>query len=115
MALVLGYKGLTLVLLFALPLAYALFSALLGLFENLRHPNFNWVNETQAVKSGASVMITMFVGMGMAALPVLVYALLGDYLSMEAVGFGMLGLLLVLCALLYLWLRKKGTRIFDAL
>ena len=26
-----------------------------------------------------------------------------------------LGLLLVLCALLYLWLRKKGTRIFDAL
>ena len=67
------------------------------------------------MKSGASVMITMFVGMGMAALPVLVYALLGDYLSMEAVGFGMLGLLLVLCALLYLWLRKKGTRIFDAL
>ena len=115
MAFVLEYKGAVLFLLFALPTVNVLFIALLGLFENLRHPNFNWINETQAVKSGMSVMVTMFVGMGFSALPVLAYLLLSKYLSMEAVGFGMLGLMLLLCALLFLWLRKKGTALFDAL
>ena len=62
-----------------------------------------------------SVLVTMFVGMGFSALPVLAYLLLSKYLSMEAVGFGMLGLMLLLCALLFLWLRKKGTALFDAL
>lgn len=115
LALVIGYEGAMLILVLLLPTAYGVFSGLLGLFENLRHPNFNWINETQAVKSGASVLLTMFIGMGAAALPAIVYLLLGDQLTLEAVGFGTLGLLLVAIALLYLWLRKKGPAVFESL
>ncbi len=111
----LGYTGQMLVLVLLLPTAYGVFSGLLGLYENLRHPNFNWINETQAVKSGASVVLTMFIGMGAAALPAIVYVLFGDRLTVETVGFGTLGVLVLLCVLLFAWLRKKGTAIFREL
>ena len=115
MALVLGYSGAMLILVLLLPAAYGVFSGLLGLFENLRRPNFNWINETQAVKSGASVLLTMFAGMAAAGLPALVFMIFGEHLSLEAVGFGTLGLLLALCALLYLWLRRRGPEVFASL
>ena len=91
------------------------FSGLFGLFENLRHPNFNWINETQAVKSGASVLITMFGGWGVVAVPLIVALIWGDKLSVETIGFVFLGVMVLLCALLYLWLRKKGPRVFEEL
>ncbi len=114
-ALVLGYEGQMRILVLILPTVFGVFSGLLGLFENLRHPNFNWINETQAVKSGASVLLTMFIGMGLVLLPVLVCVFLSDWVSPETAGWGMVVLLGVLCVLLYLWLRKKGPRVFQSL
>jgi ABC-2 type transport system permease protein len=114
-ALVLGFRGQLLALVLILPTLFGVFSGLLGLFENLRHPNFNWVNETQAVKSGASVMLTMFIGMGLVLLPILLCVFLGEWVTPELAGWGMTALLGVLSALLYLWLRKKGPRIFMEL
>lgn len=111
----LGYEGQLLALVLILPPLFGMFSGLLGLFENLRHPNFNWINETQAVKSGASVMITMFAGMGLVLLPVLACLLLSDWVTPVLAGWGMVALLSLLSVLLYLWLRKKGPRIFQAL
>ena len=98
-----------------LPTAFGVFSGFLGLFENLRHPNFNWINETQAVKSGASVLITMFAGMGLVLLPVLACLLFSDRVTPVLAGWVMLGLLVVLSVLLYLWIRKKGVRRFEEL
>ena len=114
-ALVLGYEGQMRVLVLLLPTAFGLFSGFLGLFENLRHPNFNWINETQAVKSGASVLITMFAGMGLVLLPVLACLIFSDWLTPELAGWIMLALLIVLSVLLYLWIRKKGVKVFEAL
>ena len=114
-ALVLGYEGQMLVLVLLLPTVFGVFSGFLGLFENLRHPNFNWINETQAVKSGASVLITMFAGMGLVLLPILGCLIFSDWLTPELAGWIMLGLLTVLSVLLYLWIRKKGVKIFEAL
>ena len=114
-ALTLGYEGQLKALVLILPPLFGVFSGLLGLFENLRHPNFNWINETQAVKSGASVLLTMFIGMGLVLLPVLVCVFLSDWVSPETAGWGMVVLLGVLCVLLYLWLRKKGPRVFQSL
>lgn len=111
-ALVLGYQGQMLVQVLILPPLFGVFSGLLGLFENLRHPNFNWINETQAVKSGASVMLTMFIGMGFVLIPVLACLLLSDWITPELMGWLMMGVLGILCVLLYAWLRKKGPRIF---
>ena len=115
LGLIMGYRGQLLALVLILPSLFGAFSGLLGLFENLRHPNFNWINETQAVKSGASVMITMFVGMGLVLLSILACLLLSDWISPEQMGWIMTALLAALSVLLYLWLRKKGVRIFEAL
>ena len=114
-ALTLGYEGQLRALVLILPPLFGVFSGLLGLFENLRHPNFNWINETQAVKSGASVLITMFAGMGLVLLPVLACLIFSDWLTPELAGWIMLGLLVVLSVLLYLWIRKKGVRRFEEL
>ena len=114
-ALVLDYQGQLLALVLILPTLFGVFSGLLGLFENLRHPNFNWINETQAVKSGASVLNTMFLGMGIVLLPILVCLFLGQWVTPELAGWVMVGVLAVLSVLLYLWLRRKGPAIFEAL
>ena len=114
-ALILGYEGQMLAQVLLLPTVFGVFSGLLGLFENLRHPNFNWINETQAVKSGASVLITMFAGLGLVLLPILACLIFSDWLTPVLVGWIMLGLLAALCVLLYLWLRRKGPAVFEGL
>lgn len=97
-----------------IPAVCTLFSGLLGLFENLRHPNFDWINETQAVKSGASVMLTMFIGWGTLIPPILVFAI-WDGLPVGAVVLGYLVIMLLLCLLLYRWLVTRGVEKFRAL
>ena len=107
-ALVLGYEGQLFLLVLLLPTVFGVFSGFLGLFENLRHPNFNWINETQAVKSGVA-------GMGLVLLPVLACLLFSDRVTPVLAGWVMLGLLAALSVLLYLWIRKKGVRLFEEL
>ena len=45
-----------------LPLAYLYFMSVLGLYCNIRHPVFDWSSETEAVKRGTSLMISILVG-----------------------------------------------------
>ena len=98
-----------------LPVAGVLFTGLLGLFENLRHPNFDWVNETYAVKTGMSVAVTIFGTMGLMILPIPVVLLLGDKVSLPVIGAAFLALILLLCLLLWRWLRTRGEERFRAL
>ena len=98
-----------------LPPACVLFTGLLGLFENLRHPNLDWINETQAVKTGMAVAVTAFGTMGVMMLPLLAVVLLGDRVSPPAIAVGLLLLLLLLCLLLWRWLRTRGEALFRAL
>ena len=99
-----------------MPAAFAALSGNIGLIANLRHPNLNWINETQAVKQGISVLITMLVNWAVVLAPGLVYLLL---LSDRMSG----GLFLLLCLAVYgaalwlteLWIRKKGVRLFEEL
>ena len=114
-ALVLEIRGLMLVCLFALPVAFCVFAGLLGLAENLRHPSFDWANETQAVKSGLSVLLTMLVNCGLAAAMVLAGVFLGDTISMETIGLVFLAVLAAACVLLYRWLMSRGTVLYVEL
>ena len=98
-----------------LPVACTLFVGLLGLFENLRHANFDWINETQAVKTGMAVAATIFGTMGLVMLPVLVIVLLGDRISPALIPPGFLALLLILDLLLWRWLRTRGEKRFAEL
>lgn len=82
---------------------------------NLRYPNFDWVNETQAVKSGASVLLTMLIGMGAAAVPVLVYIVSKARVQPVWLGAATALLAAAACLLLYRWLMRRGAEILERL
>ena len=114
-ALTLGYEGQLKALVLILPTLFGVFSGLLGLFENLRHPNFNWINETQAVKTGMSIMATIFGTMGLVMLPLPVVLIWGDTIPLWALAPGFLAVVLLLCLLLWRWLRTRGEKRFADL
>lgn len=101
--------------LIALPAVFCVFVGLLGLVENIRHPSFEWINETQAVKSGISVLLTMLISWGVMALPILCVAFLGDKLQPEYVCLGFLLLLVLACLLLHRWLMSSGAQRYREL
>ncbi len=89
-----------------LPLVLLLFSAVLGLAGNLWFPKFNWDNEAQVVKQGASVLVSLLGGM----LGVIVPAVLAVALSLNSyTGFYFLveGVFLLATGLLFASITKK--------
>ncbi len=113
-AAVLRPSGIMLVCFIVLPVLFCLFIGLFGLLENLRHPMLDWTNETQAVKSGIGVLITMFGSWGLIALPVLPFAF-GLGLSPTAVVAVFTLVVALLCVALYRALMSWGVRRFMAL
>lgn len=112
------YPGSPLELLFiaVTALSYALLMALLGLFLGLKMPNLSWTNEVVPIKQSACVALSLFGGWAMAMIPGALYLLTGIgsldpllYLSVVT------ALLLILSAVLSLWVKKTGSRIFAAL
>ena len=89
--------------------------ALFGLFLGLRMPNLTWTSEITPIKQSACVAITLFSGWGYALLLLFGYLLAGWRLG--AVGYLACFALatLLACAVLYLWLKKKGGAVFAAL
>jgi ABC-2 type transport system permease protein len=55
----------------ALPAAYIILSAVLGLGINLVLPKLNWTSESQAVKQSAAVFATTFINMALFAVPLI--------------------------------------------
>lgn len=103
------------VLLLALPTAMTVFVGLLGLAENLRHPNLDWANEAQAVKTGLGLLYTMLISWAVLALTVLVVHLTGELSSYSTAAWGLLGLLTLASLLLLRWLRSGGAERFRRL
>ena len=104
-------------------LAAAVFSLLLllvmaqmGLIANIRHPNLNWTTESQAVKSGAAVIICMLLDYGLlAALCFGGYLLLKNGVDAVLVMALASVLLLALSLLLRSCLRGKDAKRFENL
>lgn len=112
------YPGSPLELLFiaVTALSYALLMALLGLFLGLKMPNLSWTNEVVPIKQSACVALSLFGGWAVAMIPGALYLLTGIgsldpllYLSVVT------ALLLILSAVLSLWVKKTGSRIFASL
>ncbi len=91
----------------------ALFNGLLGLSINLKKPVLSWTNEASVVKQGASVTLVLFggwaIGLGMIAGGIFFPASSVVYLLLLTVLF------CGVCGILYNWLAKYGTKIFEAL
>lgn len=103
-------------LLFLAPGALTLFQALFGVAVNLRFPKFDWISEMIAVKQGASTLIAMFGAMALVALPTVVYATaLSGMIGLEVYIALVTLLVCALAAGLYIFLKTKGARMFEAL
>ena len=76
----------------------------------------NWQNQTQAVKQGLSVFLTVAIGMASNLIPILLYFFL--YFEIDAVlGLDLfiliyLAVLLIVLASLILVLAKKGKKMY---
>ncbi len=107
------YEGAMLLL---LPALMSVFMALLGVVVNLRWPRFDYVNETVVIKQSASVMITMFGGMGVVALPVLLYGfVLRKVMSVQAMMAATAVALAIVSYVMYAYLAHRAERAFANL
>ena len=113
-AVLLRPTGIMLVCFMVLPVLFCLFMGLFGLVENLRHPALDWTSETQAVKSGVGVMITMFGSWALLAVPALP-VVLGAGLPPTFVAAAFTLVVALLCAALYRLLMSWGVRRFMSL
>lgn len=94
----------------------AVFSALFGVVCNLKFPKLEWINETQPVKQGISIVATMFGTMGVVAVPAIVFiAFLWKTVTPFVFMLIFAAYFVALCALLYLYIVKKGVKIFRGL
>ena len=101
---------------FLVPASFVLFSALFGLFLGVKMPNLNWKSEITPIKQSACVTFALFGGFAYTALLCVGYMLMNGWklgFAGYMIGFG--AVTLALCAVLYLWLKKRGCRLLASL
>ena len=88
----------------------------LGILMNLKFPRLKWTNETQAVKQGASLVITMLVDMVVSIIPmVLFFVLMGkipNFSSLVFIGV-VIAIETVLAVILLVLLQTQGKKLFN--
>lgn len=89
--------------------------ALFGLTMGLKMPNLHWTSEITPVKQGGSVALALLGGWAYALLPGGAAMALGRNLHPAVIPTVFCLLTAVLCALLYVWLKNRGAKVFAAL
>lgn len=89
--------------------------ALFGLTMGLKMPNLHWTSEIAPVKQGGSVAFALLGGWVYALLPGGAAMALGRNLHPAVIPAVFCLLTAALCALLYAWLKNRGTKVFAAL
>jgi len=101
-------------LMYLLPIAVTTLFAFFGVIVNLKFPKFDWINETAAVKQGASTMITMFAGFGfLASFGLLYFFLLKDYIMIDTFLLIVTGIFFLVSWLEYRFLVTVGKRMLE--
>ena len=96
-----------------IPLLFGVFTGILGLVENLRHPSLDWSNEAQAVKTGVGLLFTMLISWAALIPPIVLYAACDVDFNICAWGFA--AAIAAADILLYRWLMSHGAEIYAAL
>ena len=95
---------------------FVLLTANVGLVEDLRHCNLDWINETQAAKQGAGVVLTMLIVWGFVlAIGAAYFLLLANVMDTPVFLALVLALLAILYALSGRWLMTRGAKRFESL
>jgi ABC-2 type transport system permease protein len=115
-AVALQVSALEFFLILVIPVLLTFLVALFGVVINLQFPKFDWINELQPIKQSVSVLLTMFGGWAFLAALILLYVfVLSSLLAVELYLVLCAALFAVLCGVLYGYLRKGGSRRFEAL
>ncbi len=103
-------------IIFVAPIFFVLLTSNIGLICNLKNPRFDWVNETQVVKQGISVMLAMLFSFILVAVPgVLYFVLLGGKIPSSVFLLAYTVLLIAGWLISRKWISSKGAEIFDCL
>lgn len=102
-------------LMLAVAALFTVLSALLNLFLGLKMPILHWTNEITPIKQSGAVTIALFGGWIYAALLAGGFLLVGWRIGFMAYMAAFAGATLAGCVVLFIWLKKKGCRIFAAL
>ena len=90
--------------------------AVIGLYINLKLPKFDWANEIMVIKQSMSVLITLFIGFIIFALPIIVYTtLLKTIMTIDMFIFLTTVLFMVFCFLVTKLLMTKGVKLYKKL
>lgn len=93
---------------------YSFIIPILGLIVNLYFPNLNWVSETAVVKQSASVLIQMLIGVGIIAIPVVIF-IYGNILNLTLFLVGVLIYEIVVLIGLVIILNTICVKLFNKL
>ena len=96
----------------ALPQVFALFFALLGLTLNLKRPSLRWTNELAPIKQSMPVTIVLLGSMVLVTAFAGIYLLLTPPFGADVYLWGFAALMAFPSLALYLWLRRRGGKVF---
>lgn len=116
MAIAVEADAVTAAAIIVLPLMVCAFQALFGVVMNLQLPRFDYANDVVAIKQSMASGITLFAGMGLVALPVILYVF--AFKMSFALGYLYLGsgvLLALACFVMYYYLTRGAQKRFDTL
>ncbi len=110
---VLGVSPLIGIFLVLTPLAAQVFVSLFGLALNLKLPRFDWLSEIEVIKQSASVMIALFGGIGVVAIPILAYIFIAGGVPAEIYFVICTAYFLLLASGTFAYLKRKGRALFN--
>ena len=111
----LGVALLPAVLMVITVLAFELFIAEFGLFMNLKKHSFDWSNEIIPIKQSMSVAFTLLGGMALVGGAAGLYFAVRKFMSPILYFVCVCLIFTALAALLFLWLKKKGSKEVETL
>lgn len=97
------------------PLIFVVMSTCFGLFLGLKNANLTWTNEIIPIKQSASVFVSLFGCWGYSVAIGGGIFLFKKYLGITAYLIIVTAITLLLSILLYVWLKKCGTKVFSRL
>lgn len=101
--------------LIVLEIVYAVLNSFLGLVINLYFPKLEWDRDVVVIKNSMSVLISIFLGMGLTAIIGLIGLNLPSSISLFMYAILLLVLGIVISGGLWIFLKTKGTKLFQKL
>ena len=98
-----------------LPLIYAVFAAVFGLFAGVKNPIMDWTSELIPLKQSGAVTLALFGGWGFVVVFAAPYFLIGEYIGLVPYLAIWAVIFAAAAVLLYRWVVTKGAEAFSRL